>query len=671
MMPNRSVLEKAFAAHQAGRLQEAIEGYHLVLKADPAQPDALNLLGVIHSQRKDYPAAIGWLLRAIEAKPKFVDAWLNLAKTFRSNDRLEEGVGACDTVIRLEPNHAEAHAMRARLLRRLREYAEAAAAAKKALSFRPGDLEMGKLLASSLASSRLHEEAEAMYQQLREQHPQDLAVANDLAMLWVDMGRREEAFILLESLANTDPPSVAACSNFANMLDREDQREQALALHRKALALDPLFYPGWVNYANTLKADGQLPLAREVLEKAVNLRPERAEARVNLAGLLMEADDEQAAFAQLLEGLRCSPRFADGWNNLGAMELACARPDQALRAYARALDIDAGVAAAQFGVAMAALIQGDFEQGWPAYEWRWLGASQAKPQERPRFQYPQWQGQPTDRSKDTLLLYHEQGFGDTVQFLRFIPGLEKRFARVVLVLQPPLMAVARTSLPAAIELISSEEGTQFVRHNKMHWHCPLGSLALALGIQNVSLIPGAGGYLKVPAGRTPPHRLVQAVSQAKAGGKPVVGLCWAGNPALAHDATRSVALAQWESLICQTDVQWVSLQRDRSPAEAALLAQWGVLDLADTLHDFGDTAALLQTLNLVIAVDTVVVHLAGALGVPCWLLNRYQSEWRWMLGTEKSVWYHSVRQFRQHRRHDWAPVLVDLGNALKALPAAP
>jgi hypothetical protein len=144
----------------------------------------------------------------------------------------------------------------------------------------------------------------------------------------------------------------------------------------------------------------------------------------------------------------------------------------------------------------------------------------------------------------------------------------------------------------------------------------------------------------------------------------VVGLCWAGNPELAHDKSRSLTLASLRDLIAGHDLRWVSLQKQRSQADADLLQVLGVLDLSADLGDFTDTAAVIAGLDLVIAVDTVIAHLAGALGRPCWLLNRHQSEWRWMLGRTDSVWYRSLRQFRQPRRKDWASVLGSVDLAL-------
>jgi tetratricopeptide (TPR) repeat protein len=659
-----TVLQDAFLRHQANDLDAAVLGYAQVLAIDPLHPDALNLLGVVYSQKKDYPRAINQLLKAIASKVGFIDAWLNLAKTFSSAGRFEEAAGACNVVLRLQPLHAEALATLARTLRKLKQFEATLTTARHFLAQSPGDLEMCRLEATCLIELQDYAQALVCFEKLLQKYPTDLLVRNDYAMALAAMERQPEAIELLRPLTLESPPFGPACSNLANLLSAQGAHEEALVLHALGMKVQPTLYAGWVNYANALQKIGDSAQARQALERAIELKPERAEARVNLASLLMGLGETEEAFKALQQALDLAPEFVDAWNNLGAMKLDHAQPKAAHEAYARAASLAPDMANAQFGLALSCLMQGDFEHGWPLYEWRWLGASQSKPKERPRFKYPQWTGQATDATRHALLVYHEQGFGDTVQFLRFIPGLEKRFMRVVLVIQPPLMAMARAALPASIELVSSDEGTPFLKKNMMHWHCPMGSLPLALGVNRLSKIPSTERYLRLPPKHQCDDRLTSLAARAKAQGKSMVGICWAGNPDLAHDATRSLKLDMLEDMMRHTDVQWVSLQRERSPLEAELLKAWSVFDVAEDLKNFADTAAVIEQLDLVISVDTVITHLAGALGVRCWLLNRFQSEWRWMLGTTACAWYSSVKQFRQVQRNDWEHVLADVQQAL-------
>jgi len=660
----QSTLQLAFGHHQAGRLDAAAQGYQEILNREPEHPDALNLLGVLCSQRKDYAQALSWLLKAIAAKPEFSDAWLNFAKTLSSSGRLREAVGACDVVLRLQPQHVEALATQARTLRKLNQLDAALMGARACLAVKADFLEMGRIEAACLVALKRYDEARACFEHWLDKSNKDEALSNDYAMLLVQLGRQQEAMARLEDLVGSPKPFLPACSNLGNLLYDQGEHERALALHQTVVDSNPQLYAGWINYGNVLQKHERLKDARQALEVAVRLKPERSEAYVNLASILMALGEEALAFDTLNKAITLAPDFVDAWNNLGAMALDCARLGDAQQAYTQAVARDPQLAAAQFGLALSYLMQGDFTRGWPLYEWRWLGASQAKPQEAPRFSCPQWTGQPTRPQADSIVVYHEQGFGDTLQFARFLPLLLAKFAQITWVIQPELFDLVANNFPPQIQLLTSAQGQSVVRTRVFDWHCPMGSLPLALGLKTGQQIPGVSGYLKPLAGHSASPLLDDAVRQAKQDHKKVIGLCWSGNPGLAHNKTRSLKLSMLSELTQTPGVLWVSLQRERSLEEAQLLQTLGVMDLSEQLNNFSDTAAVIQQLDWVISVDTVVVHLTGALGVPCWLLNRFQSEWRWMQGGQDSAWYASVKQWRQERKNDWLGVLSSVKAAV-------
>lgn len=670
MMRLQQTLQRAFEDHQAGRLESAEEGYKAILKQSSEHPDALNLLGVLRSQKKDFPQAISLLFQAVAVKPEFTDAWLNLAKTFSSVQRLREAAGACDVVLRINPLHSEALATQARTFRKLKQFDAALTSSRALLSIQPQSLEVARLEAACLVELKKYPEALGCFERLLKDHSNDQALQNDYAMLLVQLDRQPEAIEVLESLVSASEPFLPACSNLGNLVYDKGDHDRAMLLHKMVVTKNPRLYAGWINYANILQKQEDLTEARNALNTAIDLQPKRSEAYVNLSSVLMAMDEETAARETLNKALVLTPDFVDAWNNLGAMELDAGRPSKAQQAYDSAVRLSPTLAAAQFGLSLSCLIQGDFAKGWPLYEWRWLGASQSKPQERPRFSCPQWTGQPTQAQTQTIVVYHEQGFGDTVQFLRFMPFLMGKFAKIVLVVQAPLHELVAHNLPAEIQVLTSEQGQAVVRSQSFNWHCPIGSLPLALGIQDIKKIPSVSGYLHPKPGYRLPPVLDESLQRARDQNLKVIGLCWAGNPGLAHNKTRSLELSMLSELVHTPGVFWVSLQRDRSDTEASLLQSWGVLDLSSSLNDFSDTAGILKQLDLVISVDTVIVHLAGSLGVPCWLMNRFQSEWRWMHGRDDSAWYASVKQWRQSRKKQWLDVLHRVGHALvESVPA--
>jgi hypothetical protein len=304
----------------------------------------------------------------------------------------------------------------------------------------------------------------------------------------------------------------------------------------------------------------------------------------------------------------------------------------------------------RFNASFCRLLLGDMEQGWRDFEYRWgrpQMASDVRDLGRPR-----WQGE-TD---GTILLHAEQGFGDTLQFCRYPPLVADRGVKVVLEVQPPLVRLLRRLDPRITVL---PRGATLPRFD---WQCPLMSLPLALGPR---LIPTPEGYLRVDADRTAHWRVrLRDLPGRK------VGLVWAGSPrhhepeAKAVDRRRSLALRRLAPLARVPNVTFISLQKGEAATQAPPPGL-KLADFTDELADFEDTAPLVAALDLVISVDTAMVHLAGAIGVPIWLLNRFDTCWRWQLGRTDSPWYRSATLFRQPTLGDWDSTIEAVANALE------
>jgi hypothetical protein len=290
---------------------------------------------------------------------------------------------------------------------------------------------------------------------------------------------------------------------------------------------------------------------------------------------------------------------------------------------------------------MSLLLQGEYQPGWRKYEARW--DTESMRQGRRNFAQPLWLGD-EDLTGCTILLHGEQGFGDTIQFCRFARQVAQRAARVVLEVQPELRSLV-ASLDPAIPVIAAGEAFP-----PFDYHCPLMSLPLALKT-TLDGIPHQRAYLSAPEDKTAQWR-----ARLGASAKLRIGLVWAGNPRLGVldanriDRQRSLAFAQLAPLFEATDCEFYSLQKGDDAAAQLRASAFGsrVVDWTDELVDFTDTAALVANLDLVITVDTAVAHLVGALGKPLWLLNRFNTCWRWLRDREDSPWYPTARLFRQH-----------------------
>jgi Flp pilus assembly protein TadD len=467
------------------------------------------------------------------------------------------------------------------------------------------------------------------------------------------------------------PDFVDALNNRGNALAGLDRPAEALTSFERALALQPAFAQAWNNRACVLRDLARPADALASCDQAIALQPAYADAWSNRANALSDLNRPDEAQSSYLRALELAPAFADAWNNLGLTLVDLNRHDEALQSYDRALAIDPDFAEAHWNRALCLLQLGRFDEGWREYEWRWqrhrIAASQR------HFDAPLWLGQFPLEGK-TILLHAEQGLGDTLQFCRYASLAAAAGAKVVF------------EVPAELKrLLAGLEGVaQWVDEDRpeaqplppFDCHAPLLSLPLAFGT-NLASVPAPEPYLH--ADEQDAQRWAKRLASHDSGtdsdrlGRPLkVGLVWAGGHR-AHvaelrktDARRSIALDPLKPLFDVPGVQFYSLQKgppaqqlSDSPELAAR-----IVDYTNELTDFADTAALLNNLDLVITVDTAVAHLAGAMGKPVWIMNRFDTCWRWLLERNDSPWYASARLFRQPALGDWQSVVAAVREAL-------
>jgi len=429
---------------------------------------------------------------------------------------------------------------------------------------------------------------------------------------------------------------------------------------RQLLALNPRHAPSLVLLA-ILALDAQnFPAAIEFCRLAIAIAPNNAEAHCNLGN----AHHHQAKYLESLPHLRRSvrinPNRFEAQVSLGNTLRALGQLDEAIAAYRKATSLQPQSADAHNTLAMALLAKGDFGAGWQEYEFRWQ-TPQLFPA-RPQYAEPQWHGQAAPGK--TLLIHDEQGFGDTLQFCRLASLAADRGLRVILTAAPALIALLK-SLRGIDHLIPRGEPVP-----AFDLYCPMMSLPLALGI-TIDTIPAPIPYL---------HADPQIIADFRARLGPTtckrIGLVWAGNPRKGQrlltlvDSRRSIDAALLAPLFEVPGLEFISLQKDGPAAPA----HFPLIDLMPAIHDFAGTAALIANLDLVICVDTSVAHLAGALGKPVWLLDRYDHCWRWLNGRRDSPWYPNLRIYRQPRPHDWLSVIQQVAQDLQSFaqePASP
>ena len=457
-----------------------------------------------------------------------------------------------------------------------------------------------------------------------------------------------DAFIAAE--ANFAP----ALNNRGNLLTAMGRPAEALASLEAAIALNPDYAEAYSNRGNALRDLKRPDEALASYDKAIALRPAFAQAHSNRGNALFDLGRTAEALASYDQSIDLAPGLADAHVNRGAALYRLNRPRDAIVSYGQAIAIDPGNADAHYQQSLAMLLVGDFDAGWRAYEWRKQRGAQ-RSMTLPRGDG--WLGE-RDISRSTLLAYSEQGFGDTIQFCRFLGALETRCARLIVQVQPELKALLSANFSSATVIDTAETPPAFDAH------CALMSLPLALGVGPDGFACD-GPYLHAE----PQLRALWQASVAQTG-KPRVGIVWSGAAYHLDDRNRSITIGRLAPLL-SPKIDWVCLQNHLRPGDGeALETLPQVAYHGEGLKTFADTAALIDLLDLVICVDTSVAHLAGAMGKPVWILLPFSPDWRWRLDRTDSPWHPTARLFRQLAPGDWASVLKRVGRELSGALAS-
>ncbi|NMM01134.1 tetratricopeptide repeat protein [Paraburkholderia sp. RP-4-7] len=506
-------------------------------------------------------------------------------------------------------------------------------------------------------------------------------VPSDEIATWYDeafearrAGNLDTAQSLLDRILTQAPKHAGALYSHGVLALESNQLESAQRWIERAIEVQPspVFY-------NTLYIVqirlGAFASAEQTVQRGLTLRPDSPMLHFNL-GVTLERqgrlEDAAICYRRVLEFEPDNPR---AHASLGDLAMALDVLDDAERHLKRAVALTPTDLPTRAALAGTLLTAGRYEEAWPYYEDRWVTGVTAdgRPHAvRPQVPLPQWNGETSDTTKRThkgrvqtarLLVIPEQGYGDSLQFVRYLPMALTRFSKVGYVCPPPLRRLYGQSLCSrwpGLVLLYREQ----VRERDWDCHSPLMSLPRAFGTR-LDSIPATVPYLYADAGRA--ARWHTRLAALPGSDLPRVGIVWAGgHSGLAVDRERSLTSTQIAPLLALTHVRWISLQKTDDPAKLADPASKARLkDWTDEITDFADTAALIENLDLVISVDTSVAHLAAAMGKPVWLLNRFAGCWRWLRDRDDSPWYPSVRLFTQSQRGNWDDVLARVAAELK------
>jgi tetratricopeptide (TPR) repeat protein len=608
-------LADSLTQHRAGRADLAEAGYRAVLAVAPDQPIALHLLGVLTLAAGRPGEALVLLQQALDLRPGNRETRLALADAHAATGDRALAIARYRDLLTDDPDHAGALVNLANVLRDTGDAEGAIAACHAALATEPGLVQAQSTLGSAFLLAGQAELACDAYRAAT-------ALMPDFAPAWVGLGMA---------------------------LMHRGLEDEALQMATRGAALAPGLAEAPFVQGLAYAALNQPGAAVAALTNCLQLSPDHARANLALGNALIDLDSISKGEAYLRRAAALDPALPEAHASLGFLLSATGQLPEAIAACDAAIALRPDFARAHWNKSVAQLLAGDFAGGWENYEWRKRHDRFA----RDFFTLPgrEWQGETLEGH--TLLVQAEQGLGDTIQFARYLPLLAARGAHVVLACASPLIPLL-ASMPGLAAIVPQDAALP----SYDFWVDQM-SLPRLFGT-SLDSIPAPDGYLRADPTRS--------AAWGPAHPRPRVGIVWSGNPAHHNDRRRSLPTTALAPLIAAPGVAWISLQK--GPRSLEITLQHGVPDLSRRLTDFAETAALIATLDLVIAADTSVAHLAGALGRPVWVMLPHAPDWRWMTGRRDSPWYSSMLLFRQDHPGDWDGVIAQIAGALPAFLAA-
>lgn len=651
-------------AFKQGRLETAVEHFAAAIGHGSNVPAYYVHLGAALGSLQRFREAAACFRQALALDPHDAETYFNLAAALRALGDKRGNIDHLRTALRFRPTYVEALFNLANALRDGGNVEESIALYRRAIDVRPDYAKALVNLGNLLVRIGRGDEAVPLLERATALRGGSSGALRSLAAAYKDVGRVPDAVDAARRAVVAAPQSAETHLALAGVLEEHGLLGDALASYRQAVRLAPEHAAALQRLGCCLLSAGRAEPAVDCFERVCELEPGNAAAQNNIGIVRLRQGRWAEAEHHLRRAVELSPDSADARTNLGTAYQEQGRFVEALDAYDTVLAASEDFADAHWNRALLRLRHGDYVQGWTGYEWRWQRTAYVASEfRRPpnsvsfptRFgrrpsrcaDVPLWNGEPLDGKP--VLFFAEQGLGDTLQFVRFLAAAKRRGAHIVLECQRPLVPLLRNCPYIDVVVGQGDELPP------IELQLPLLSVPHLLGASQADL-SGDVPYLQaepqlVERWRTAVNRL----SGIR------IGVAWQGNPAYAADRHRSLPLANFAPLAKLPKVQLVSLQRKIGLDQIANVRNWFEVqelgaDVDAANGAFMDTAAILTHLDLVVTSDSALPHLAGALGVPTWLVLPHVCDWRW--GTESDVtpWYPSMKLFRQYQAGDWAKV---------------
>jgi tetratricopeptide (TPR) repeat protein len=671
----------------AGDMDGALLSFREALASDGAHAESHNALGVVLARLGEPGPALEEIGEAIALEPGNAEYHYNLGNVLNQAGRSGEASASYRKALALAPGFLQAHVNLGCVLNELGDPEGALDEYTSALAQEPTSVDLLKHVASLCMV--LHDEEGALraYERAARGDPYDADVWHRVGSLRQSKGDIDEAIRCYRKALDLNPGMAETWGQLGGALVMKGLPGEAYRALENALRIRPDFPEVLNNLGLVLKGRGQVDIAEKCFRMAIRSRGDYVPAFNNLGTVYLESSRFAEAEAQFREAVRLEPDFPLAWNNLGNalaglgsfheakqiyravigrdpalpevhFNLAAAlqhehRFTESIRSYDDALRLRPEYAEARLNRALVLLLRGEFVEGWRDYECRFSVKDPRRMYVPPGPEHLKWDGKNPEGK--TILVRPEQGFGDTIQFARYIPMLAELGARVLFECPKELCGLFRNfpGIDTLIEFRAEPPSLPFDRYVQ------LLSLPGLMGTDSVESIPWRGPYIQAD------RALAESVRDRFDDGLCHVGIVWGGNPVHRNDFNRSCALNEFLPLLDIPGVRFFSLQKGKPAFQIeALPPEVRPENLEPLLGDFSMTAALLSHIDLLIAVDTSVAHLAGAMGRPVWTLLPFRPDWRWLLDRQDSPWYPGMRLFRQPSHGDWSGVIRDVRTGL-------
>lgn len=680
-----SLIEQAISLLHRGKQDEAEKRLRQLLRLFPFHPQILSSLGMIAMHHQNYQEAVLLFANALTANPMQIDILHHQGMALAFLKRFDEAVTCFNRVISQQPNAAEAYNNRGNVYLEMGLIEDAVTSYNRAVEINPGYAEAYYNLGNALLKCNRHLEALTYFNITLSLRPDLPEAYNNQGNALLHINQFDEALQSFEKalslrqdfneaktgqqtalqaidklqtlLLDTAAPAVFtdndadAMIHHGNFLKRLNQPEKALHCFRQLIKFNPEHAAGFYNLGLALQEAGQFEQALQAYNRCLTLKPNLTDAYNNRGNTLQFLLRYEEAVSDYNKALALDPLSIMPYNNRGYALQILRRFDEAVADYDQAIRLKPDYADPYWNKALLKIVTGAFAEGWKLYEWRWQALQNNQLRS---FNQPLWLGDPAVAGK-TILIYPEQGLGDFIQFVRYVPLLAALGARVILETPLPLMALIATLKGDFKRIAYGDNPPDF------DMHCPIASLPYAFKT-TLATIPAAIPYLYA---KTDPPKTTGKRTKKKSTIK--IGLAWSGSATHKNDYLRSIKLSELQAVLA-LPFEFHALQIEIRPDDAKLLSKFKNLQVhTEEIKDFADTATLIDTMDLIISVDTSVAHLAGAMGKPVWILLAHTPDYRWLLDRTDSPWYPTATLIRQATAGDWSEIIPVLVKKLKSL----